>query len=113
MSKRLAQIEELIKRELGKIILEEIEFPTNVMVTISRVKVTADLKDCQVYCSVIPDEKSPQILRLLQKNIITLQHALNKKLFMHHLPKIIFFSDFTEQKASRLEALLDKIKEKE
>lgn len=113
MTLRTDKVSELIKRELSKSILEEIEFPQNVVVTISKVEVTADLEDCRVLVSVIPDRKSKQILRILQKNIVVLQHTLNKKLVMHHLPKITFFPDFTEQKAYRLEALLDKIKEGE
>ncbi len=38
MSKRIPQVNQLIKKELSQIILREIEFPVGVLVTLTRVE---------------------------------------------------------------------------
>ena len=65
--KRIDQINELISRELNKIILKDIEFPVDVFVTIMAVRVATDLKHGKVWISVFPVYKRGQILRLLNK----------------------------------------------
>ena len=58
MAKRIPQVNELIQRELSQIVLREIEFPLDVLVTITRVAASQDLEYAKIYISVIPEQKS-------------------------------------------------------
>jgi len=53
MSKRMRRVEDVIKREIGTVIQNEISDPRVGFITISRVKVTADLAFADVYVSVM------------------------------------------------------------
>jgi ribosome-binding factor A len=106
LSHRLEKINSLLERELGAIILREIEFPANILVTILAVKITEDHKQARVIISVFPFDKSELALEILNKNIYHIQQILNKKLRMRPVPKIFFRADATEENAGKVEILL-------
>ena len=114
MSKRILQVNELIKEELGKIILQEIEFPKNFLITITRVETASNLKQAFVYISTIgvKEEDEKEAFSILEKNIYRTQKELNRKLNMRPVPKIIFKQEKETKKAAIVEGLLEKIKKK-
>jgi ribosome-binding factor A len=111
MSHRLEQVSELIRHELSGLLLTEMEFPKGCLVTIVRVETSKDLRHAKVWISVMPFYLSKKILDKLRKNIGQLQFLLNKRLSFKPLPRINFAIDQTEQKASQIDELLDRIKE--
>lgn len=111
MSKRVNKINELIKKELGKIIFKEIEISKENLTTITRVQTTPNLTEAFVYISVI-GENEKQIFNILQKNIYFLQKKLNKKLNMRPVPKIVFKKEQETENAEKIEKILEKIKKK-
>ena len=52
MKHRIERVCEVLKRELGQIILRELTFPAP-LVTVSGVKITPDLKRAHVYVSAL------------------------------------------------------------
>jgi ribosome-binding factor A len=110
MSKRIQRVNALIKRELSQLILKELDFPLDVLVTLTRVETTSDLRDVNVWISIIPDEKNKKILEILDKNIYFLQQKLNKRLKMKPLPKIKFLEEKKTKEAGRVEEILEKLK---
>ena len=109
MSRRLKQVNELIRQELNKLLLTEIEFPKNCLVTITRVETSKDLRHARIFISIIPAQYTKKILDKLNLNIGHLQFLLNRKLTMKPLPRLNFVIDYTEQKAQDIEQLLDRI----
>lgn len=109
-SKRIKQINELIKEELGSIIAKEIEFPSDCLVTISKVVTGPDLKHANIWLSVLPISKHNDVLSILALKRGGLQVILNKRLRTRNSPKIHFKIDETEEKAAYIEQLLDTIK---
>jgi len=107
---RILQVNELIKRELSKLILKEIEFPKDTLVTITRVQTSSNLIQTKVYVSVIPENQTPRILQILNQQIFNLQQIINKRLKMRPIPKIKFVEEKETGKAERVEKLLEKIK---
>jgi len=93
MTQRILKINKLIKQELGKIILTDIDFSKNIILTITKVKASADLRYADVFISVLPDEMSIEIEKELKENIYFIQGKLNRKLFMKPLPRIRFVID--------------------
>lgn len=108
MSHRIEQVNELIRKELAKIIVEEIEW-LDCLATLTKVKTSVDLKYATVLVSVVPSNKSGSALALLKKNVYRLQKTLNKQVALRHVPKIRFELDFTEHEAQKIEKLLENI----
>lgn len=111
MSHRILQVNELIRQELGKLLLTEVEFPKGCLVTITSVETAKDLRYAKVWLSVIPRLYTKKVLDKLTKRVGYLQFLLNKRLRMKPLPRLTFKIDETEQKAAEIEKLLDQIKE--
>ena len=112
MNDRVIKINELIKRELGQIILREIEMPENAVVTLTRVAASGNLQQAKVYISVVPDEKAHEVLKTLGQNVFAIQQILNRKLKMRPVPKILWVMEKATAEAQRIEELLAQIKEK-
>lgn len=110
---RVQRVNQLIKKELNQIILRETDFPKDVLVTMTRVETSANLIQVKVYISVMPTEKSSQILAALERNIYYLQQELNKRLRMRPVPRIIFIQEEKTQEAGRIEEILEKIHKKD
>lgn len=110
MSNRIQRVNQLIKKELSEIILKEVDFPRNILVTITRVETSIDLNQTKVYVSCLPEKENKRVFQILNKLIYTLQQELNKRLNMRPVPRIIFVKDKDIKKIARIEELLEKSK---
>ncbi len=110
-SQRVQKVNEVIKRELGNIILKEVDFPRNVLITLTEVETAKDLRGSKVFVQVFPEKETINILRILGKEIYNLQQILNQRLAMRPVPKIRFVREEELEEAQRIEKILDKIKD--
>lgn len=110
MSRRIQRVNELLREEISKLILREIDLSKDTMVTIIEVKTSSDLQQAKIRVSIMPFLKAEKILRVLNSQIFNIQRLLNKKLNMKIVPKIRFELDKSGEKNSRVEQLLKKIK---
>ncbi len=110
MSRRIEKVDQLIKKELSGIILKELNFPRDLLVTLTRVEVSSDLREAKVYVSVLPAGKGKDVLQTLDSFLYLLQQKLNKRLQMRPLPRIVFKKEEKTGEAGRIEELLEKIK---
>jgi len=113
MSNRLPRLNSLIKEELAKIFLKEVDFPIGVLVTLTRVEATPNLIEAKVYVSVFPDEKADKIIETLNKGIYSIQQKINKLLKMRPVPKIRFVKEKQIAEAAKIEGILEKLKNEE
>jgi ribosome-binding factor A len=90
MNNRILKINELLKEEIGKIILEEIDFEREIFATIIKVDTSKDLSYAKIFISVYPSEKTDEVLKKINGNIYSIQKILDKKLKMRPVPKISF-----------------------
>jgi len=105
MSQRIQQVNELLKQEVGQLLLKEVDFD-DILVTVTNTDTSPDLKNCKIKISVIPTEKNELALKIIEKNIYHLQQALNKRIRLKFVPKINFRIDQIEAKAQRIEEIL-------
>jgi len=110
MSKRIQRVNQLIKRELGKILLREGDFPKETLVTLARVETSVDLREAKVWISVFPENQTTEVIQILNREIYNFQQKLNKILQMRPVPKIEFLTETKAKEAARIEELLEKIK---
>ena len=107
---RIEKVNSIIKRELGTIILKEIDIFPGILLTITRVESSTNLFNCKVYISVIPEDRFDEVKGLLDRHIYMLQQKLNKQMKMRPVPKIEFFKEKKTAEAGRIEELLDHIR---
>ncbi len=110
MAKRIERVNQLIKKELSQIILREIDFPCDILVTLTRIDTSPNLIESKVFLSVMPESRFAEILRILNSQIYRLQQALNKRLKMRPIPRIMFRQEKETPKAGRVEEILEKIR---
>jgi len=107
---RMVKINELIKRELSNIFIREMEMPDNSLTTITQVETTQDLFESKIWVSIFPYENSTQILGELIKKSSYFKGLLGKRIRnLKPFPKLKFVLDKTEEKAKKIEKVLDKI----
>lgn len=94
MSYRLLRINNLIQQELSKIICKDLKFD-NALVTINRVSVTPDLRQCHVYVSVLIDDNSnpENVIKKIEKRRSFIQQKIHKRVVLKNTPKYIFKLD--------------------
>lgn len=110
---RVEKISELIKEEVSKIILKELDIDKNILLTVTHVKTSSDLAHATIYVSAILKEKEQEALEELQYNAGAIQHILNRKLRMRPVPRIRFAIDTTYEKEQRLYDILSRTEKEE
>ncbi len=105
--RRPERLAEQIKEEVSLIIAGEVEDPRVGFVTVTDVKLSADLRHAKVYVSVIGTENQ------VKGSLAALRHAtgfiraqLGAVLRMRHTPELHFGYDDAEVRAARIEELL-------
>lgn len=107
---RAARFNELIKKELGKIIFNFLDVNPGILVTITRVITNPNLFSSDAYVSIYPSSEADKILKKLSNSIYKIQQILNKELKVRPVPKIRFIHDKNPEEAAQIENLLEEIK---
>ncbi len=102
MNHRPLRVGQLIRDELAKLILREMEFD-GALVTVTEVAVDKKLTAAAVKVSVIPSEKSAEVLKELVVSQGRLQHELNFKLNIKPMPFLRFQIDHGVLNAAKVE----------
>lgn len=108
--KRLQRLNSLIKREISQIILREFDFPQDVLTTVTRAESSANLQDCSIFISVLPESKKESAVDFLNRKIFFLQQKLNQRLRMRPIPKIKFLAEKMTVEAGQVEEVLERLK---
>ena len=109
MSNRLDKVNSLLEHEISKIIARDFSFH-GALVTLTRVDASANLIEAKAYISVLPEEKTDQVIKVLNKGVYDIQQKINKMLNMRPIPKIKFVKDEVIAKAAKIEAILETLK---
>ena len=105
MNYRNLRVGNLIRDELGKIILKNLEFP-GAIATLTEVDVDGRLDSAVIKVSVLPATKTEAVLKELRKNIGKLQYLLSRQLEIRPMPKIQVLADRGPEKAAVVEKIL-------
>jgi len=113
MSYRIQRINQLIRIQISQILLKEFDFPSQTLVTISRVETSKDLRDCKIFVSVLPEEDAFKIINLLNRKSHFFHKKFRKVLKTKIIPDFQFRKEEKTKEAARIEELLEKIKNEE
>lgn len=103
---RIERINTNIQKIVGLAIRDILEFPQDVLVTVTKVDTTKDFSFAYVYISILPPEKAGIILSKIYKHGKRIQSLLFKGMTIKKIPKLIFKEDSTAQNADKIEKLL-------
>ena len=107
---RPERIAETLREEIVQIVGYELEDPRLTMVTVTDVRVADDLRDASVYVTVQGDEKEHEAaFRALEHAAPYVRRQLGFSLNLRHTPVLHFVRDTVEEKAERVEVLLEGI----
>lgn len=110
-SHRLEKVERLIKEEISLIFLHKMQDAESGFITITRVKVSPDLKQAKIYFSVFEKEKRELILDRINKKAGFIRSELAGRIQLKFTPELKFFIDDSLDYVEKIEGLIDKIHE--
>jgi ribosome-binding factor A len=107
--KRTDRVAEMIQRKLAQIIPMEVKDPRLTgFVTISAVKVAADLGHAKVYFTVLNDDKETAAA-ILNAAASYLRSALARSITLRTVPQLHFVYDESIEYGQRLSRLIDEV----
>ena len=110
-SERMLKVNELLFHKISEYTAKEVETPSDVFITLSRVETSPDLRHARVFISVIPDNKRGTALRIMKKHQGRLKKYLGQYLKMKFTPNPTFVIDSQLVYGNEIDRLLDSIKD--
>ncbi|MAF80732.1 hypothetical protein CL628_01830 [bacterium] len=113
MSTRLDQVNKNIQRVFGEILQQEADLPTNVLVTISRVDTTPNMRHTHVWLYIQPLSAAKKTMESLTEQLFTLQGSLNRMLDRKRIPRVALRIDYGAEHADKIERRLNQLRQDE
>ena len=92
---RQAKIARLLQKELSEIFRKQTAKPHGVLVSVSAVRVSPDLRIARAYLSVFPSGKAQEIMESINKSAKTIRYELAQKVRyqLRTTPELSFYID--------------------
>ena len=113
-SQRQLRVGELVKQNLGELFIRnEAKIPSisTKLITVTEVRMTADLKTARVYVIPLGGVDTKETVRILTEFAHLVRRALSKRLDIKFLPKLTFVEDNSFEYAEKIEKIIKKNKE--
>ncbi|HED06424.1 MAG TPA: 30S ribosome-binding factor RbfA [Ignavibacteria bacterium] len=111
MSHRIDKVEHLIKEEISLIFLYKLNDPSFSFVTITSVKLSADLKIAKVYFSVLEKNDREKVMKKISSISGFIRSELASRIRIRFVPELKFFLDDTLDYVEKIEGLIKKMHE--
>lgn len=106
---RMDRVEQLAREVLGEAI-QELKDPRVGFATVTSVKVSPDLRNAQVYVSVLGNEEErEETLEAVRHAAPHLRSVLGSQVRLKNLPRLEILEDLTAAHGERIEALLREV----
>lgn len=106
---RIKRINEMIKREISTMLIEEIRDPRLKFVTITGVETSKDLQHAKVFYSFLGNDRTG-VEEALEKARGFVRRLVGQRVVMRYTPEIQFYYDKTIEYSDRIEQTLEEIK---
>ena len=108
--KRSDRVAALIKEEVSQIILRDLHDPDLGFVTITKVRLSNDLKHAKIYYSVLGDEdKKEKSAAALKRSLKAIRMEVGHRIKVRAVPTLQFFFDDSIEYADRINQLLNQL----
>ena len=105
---RQNKISRLLQKELSEIFLLQTKAMPGVLVSVSAVRISPDMCIARVYLSIVPSEKSEEMVKNINNNMKSIRFELGTRV-RHQLriiPELKFFVDDSLDYIEKIDALL-------
>jgi ribosome-binding factor A len=111
MAYRIDKLEHLLKEEVSMIFLYKLQDPAFGLLTVTKVKLSPDLKIAKIYISVFEKEKRDSVLERIRERTGFIRTELAHRVRIKFIPELKFFIDDTLDYVEKIEGLIKKIHE--
>jgi len=109
---RIRRLEQLLKKELAVILLQEVKDPRLNFISVMDVHLSGDVRNADIYVTTHDDseEHIKEVMAALDSAGRFIRHALSQHVVLRLLPALKFHYDKTIAQATRIESLLHQLK---
>ena len=106
---RLQKIGRLLQKELGEVFLLQTKAMQGVLISVSEVRVSADLSIAKAYLSIFPSEKGKEMIKIITENKKAIRYDLGQRvrLQLRKIPDLQFFLDESIDYLENIDKLLN------
>ena len=107
---RLNKIGRLIQKELGDIFLKQTKAMPGTLISVSVVRVSADLGVAKIYLSIFQSSRAQELLNAIRSNTKTIRYDLGQRvhLQLRKIPELVFYIDDSLDYIEHIDQLLQK-----
>lgn len=91
----MEKVNKELLRVLAQVVSTEADLPADVLVTVTRVVATRNLRAATAWLSVLPADQGTAVLAALQPQLYHLQGSFNRRIAVHPLPRLTLALDPT------------------
>ena len=107
---RLGRIDEEYKKEISQIISYQLKNPNVTgLISVTKVKVTNDLKYATVYVSILNSKNLKETMEGLKKSSGFIRSELARKINLRNTPEILFELDDSLEYGAKIDSILKEI----
>ncbi len=111
---RLERVNEEIKKELSNIISFELKNPEATgMISVTKVKVTPDLKYAKVYVSILNAKNVQKTMEALKQSAGFMRSQIAKRINLRITPELVFEIDDSLAYGAKIDSILKELKKEE
>lgn len=104
---RLNRINEELKKEISNIISFELKNPELTgLISVTKVKITPDLKYAKVYVSMLNSKSKEKTLEALKKSSGYIRSSIAKKVNLRITPELVFEEDDSMEYGMKIDSIL-------
>lgn len=107
---RFNRVDEEVKKQVSSIIMNDIKDPNLTgLISVTKAKVTPDLKYAKVYVSILNAKNTKEDLAILKKSAGLTRSLLAKRMNLRITPEIVFELDDSMEYGARIDSILKDI----
>ncbi len=95
-----------LRRDLARLIQQEIKDPGVGFISLSDVEVTRDLSHAKVFITVFEPDKAKTSLAALRRAAVFLRRRLGRELRLRHVPELHFLHDDSVEQGGHIDQLI-------
>ena len=108
---RMQKVDEEFKRELSKIIDQDLKNPNITgLISVMKVKTSPDLRSAKVYVSMINEKSKKENLAILKRSSGFIRSRIAKIVNLRTTPELIFMFDDSLEYGARIDNILNDLK---
>tara|TARA_Y100000590_G_scaffold193011_1_gene219358 strand:- start:1227 stop:1565 length:339 start_codon:yes stop_codon:yes gene_type:complete len=107
---RSDRVSDELRDVLANIFIAELHIPESGLLTVTRVKVSDDIKIAKIYISFLNNKISiEELIQIVISKRKLIRHFVSKKINLKYIPELRFYYDDTYENAEKINKLINRI----